>query len=346
MFRFANPDYLFLLYLLPLFAAVLWIAEFLTKRSLLKFAQSGMHRSLFSNRSILKPWIKGLFLLFAFSFIVIALANPQIGTKAEDVKQSGIDVMIVLDVSLSMKAEDIKPSRLEKAKYEIGKLIEKLQGDRIGLIVFSGEAYVQFPLTTDYAAANLLLSAVDVSSVPVPGTALSAALETAGKSFKKDIPTNKAIILITDGEDHEGSAVETASRLNSEGIKIYSVGVGSPGGVPIPVYDSRGNNIGFKKDLYGNTVLTKLNEEILSEIVSAGNGKYFRASGSLSELDKIYTELSGITKTEFGTTRIITYEDRFYFFLFPAFLLIVIELFISGIRSKVFIKMEKDLSDD
>jgi len=275
--------------------------------------------------------------------VIFALANPQIGSKIEEVKQVGIDVYILLDVSLSMTAEDIKPSRLEKAKHEISKLIHRLRGDRIGLIVFSGEAFVQFPLTTDYSAANLFLNAVDVTSVPQPGTAIAPAIELALKSFPAEDETKKAIIVITDGENHEGDLNSIAESAVDQGAGIYAIGLGSPAGVPIPLKDAAGKQTGYKQDRKGETVLTKLDEATLQEMTDLGNGTYYRGTNTDDELDKIYRDLSKIEETEFGATKITEYEDRFYYFLIPALLLLFFELFISSNKSKLFKKFDESI---
>jgi Ca-activated chloride channel family protein len=279
-------------------------------------------------------------LLVSFILLIFTLANPQVGSKIEEVKQVGIDVYILLDVSLSMTAEDIKPNRLEKAKHEISKLIQQLRGDRIGLIVFSGEAYVQFPLTTDYSAANLFLSAVDVETVPQPGTAISPAINLAINSFKLDEETQKAIIIITDGEDHEGELKSVVENATTNGAIIYTIGLGSPSGVPIPVYNSAGVQTGYKKDKQGKVVLTKLDEQTLQEIALLGKGKYFRGAGSENELDLIYNELASLEETEFGATKITEYEDRYYYLLIPAVLLLLLEFFISQNKSKFLMRIE------
>ncbi len=270
----------------------------------------------------------------------MALANPQIGSKIEEVKQVGIDVYILLDVSLSMKAEDIKPSRLEKAKHEISKLIQELKGDRIGLIVFSGKAFIQFPLTTDYSAASLFLSAVSVKSVPQPGTAIGPAIQLALNSFKKDEETQKAIVIITDGEDHEGKLDNVIEEANNIGVKLYAIGFGSPQGVPIPIYNNAGRQTGYKKDRNGNVVLTKLDETTLEEITSKANGQYYRGSNNEDELEMIYNDLASLEGSEFGATKITEYEDRYYYFLIPAILILVIEIFIKERKSKFFSRFE------
>lgn len=282
-----------------------------------------------SESSGAKRSMKMLLLLLAVSFIVLGLANPQVGMRLEEVKQEGVDIFIALDVSLSMKAEDVKPNRLAKAKYEIGNLIDRLGGDRIGLIVFSGESYVQFPLTTDYSAADIFLDAVDVESVPTPGTAIGSAVEQAAKSFNWNEPTKKVLVIITDGENNEGDAVAQSEDAARKGVIIYTIGMGSSAGAPIPIYDANGRQVDFKRDRSGNVVLTKLDEETLEKIASLGNGKYFHASNTQDELDAIYKEVNALQKSEFGSKQFTDFEDQFQYFIGLAFLLLLVEVLLS-----------------
>ena len=343
MFRFAHPEYLHALYLIPVLVLIFWYLGTKRKKALENFAERKLHHVIISSFSSFKDKIKFGLLTFAILLLIVAAANPQIGTRIQQVKQSGIDVYICLDVSLSMEAQDIKPSRLEKAKYEIGNLINKLRGDRIGLIVFAGDAFVQFPLTTDYSAANLFLNAVDVSSVPQPGTAIGSALNLATRSFDTKKNTEKVIVVITDGEDHEGDINKAVTNATDKGIKIYTIGLGSTDGVPIPVYNDSGQQVGFKKDKQGNTVLTKLDISTLQQIASAGGGKFFHGQNNQDELDLIYKDLSSLQKTEYGVKKVTDYEDRFYYFLAPAIILLLIEFFMTERKSPLFSKLNKKL---
>lgn len=342
MFRFANPQYLIALWLIPALVVLFIIFNKNRKRLLEKFADKELHKAIIYSFSGIKTKIKFGLILAALTLMILAFANPQVGTKMTEVKQTGIDVYILLDVSRSMQAEDIKPNRLEKAKYQISNLIQKLRGDRIGLIVFAGDAYIQFPLTTDYSAANLFLSAVDFNSVPQPGTAIASAIDMAVKSFDS-AATDKAIILITDGEDHEGDIDKAVENATDKNIKIYTIGLGSPDGVPIPIYDKNGNQIGFKQDNSGKIVLTRLDEAILKDIAQKGNGKYYRGNNYEDYLDKIYSDLSKLNQAEFGVKKVTDYEDRFYYFLAPAILLLILELFITDIRSPFFTRLNRKL---
>ena len=344
MFRFENPEYLYGLFALPILIAVFWYSGKRRKEAVNKFAEAALQKVILPTYSKVKNRVKLTLILFALAFLIVAAADPQIGTKVQEVKQAGIDVYIDLDVSLSMMAEDIKPNRLERAKFQIANLIKKLRGDRIGLIVFSGAAYVQFPLTTDYSAANLFLSAVDVKSVPQPGTAIADAINLSVKSFDLKSNTKRAIIIITDGEDHEGDINKAVENAVTNKIKIYTIGLGSPEGVPIPVYNASGNKIGFKKDRNGNVVLTKLNELTLRDIAEKGNGKYYRAYNNQNELDDIYKDLSTIQKTEYGVRKVTDYEDRFYYFLAPAIFLLLIEFFMTNKTSKYFSSLSERLN--
>ena len=343
MFRFAHPEYLHALYIIPVLVLIYWYVSRNKKKLLAEFADKKLHGYLLPAYSRLKGLFRFVIVLAALFLLIVAAADPQIGTKVENVKQKGIDVYICLDVSLSMQAEDIKPSRLDKAKYEISNLMHKLHGDRIGLIIFAGEPYIQFPLTSDYSAANLFLSAVSTNSIPDQGTAIAAALNLAVKSFDYKSKTEKVIVLITDGEDHQGDIQGAINNAKSKNIKIYTVGLGSPDGVPIPIFNQQGQQIGFKKDQSGNVVITKLDESTLKDIASQTGGKYFRASNYQDELDLIYKDLSSLRKTEFGEKKVTNYEDRFYYFLAPAIVLLLLEFFITERKSPWFGKLSKKL---
>lgn len=342
MFRFESPDYLLLLWLIPVFVLLFILINKKRKNLLNKFADLNLQKFLFPDYSSTKVLVRFIIQIFIFILLILALANPQVGTKLQEVKQTGIDVFICLDVSYSMSAEDIKPNRLEKAKYQVSNLIQKLRGDRIGLVVFAGNAYVQFPLTIDYSAANLFLSAVDFNLIPQPGTAIASAIEMAINSFDT-ASTKKAIVIISDGEDHEGDIEKAIEEAKEKEIKIYTIGLGSLEGSPMPIFDSQGNRLGYKMDSDGNTVLTKLDEQILKEIAEKSGGKYFRGNNYEDHLQKIYEDLEQLEKTEFGTKRISDYETRYYYFLIPALLLLIFEIFINDRKSKLFKKLNEKL---
>ncbi|MCX7874795.1 MAG: VWA domain-containing protein [Melioribacteraceae bacterium] len=341
MIRFENPEILYLLLVIPFLVLLYLLNRKKQKEVLNVFISENLQKEIIPEKNNFKEMLKFIILMIALTFTIVGVANPRIGTKIEEAKQVGIDVYILLDVSRSMAAEDIKPNRLEKAKFEISKLMQRLNGDRIGLIVFAGQAFIQFPLTSDYSAANLFLNAVDFNTVPQPGTNIGDALDLALRSFKYEDPTNKAIVIITDGEDHEGNIDEPLKEANSKNVSIYAIGLGSTAGTPIPIYNEDGVQIGYKKDNQGEIVLTKLDEETLKKITEQGNGKYYRGTNSEDELDKIYNDLAKIQESEYGSKRITDYEDKFYWFLIPAIFLLLIEFRITSKKTKWIVKLEE-----
>lgn len=329
MIRFLHTEFLYLLALLPLIAGVYWWFVRLKKRDAGRFAAPGIFGRLAEEASTAKGVVKAIVFLLMLFFLIVGLADPQIGTRLEEVKQEGVDIFVALDVSLSMKAEDIKPNRLEKAKLELRNLVERLTGDRIGLVVFAGDAYTQFPLTTDYSAANLFLDVVDVDVAPVPGTAIGSAIERAEESFDPNEQTTKVIVIITDGENTEGDAFEAAQEAAGKGILLYTIGMGSPTGAPIPVYGSSGQQSDFKRDKTGTVVVSKLDEASLERIAEIGHGKYFLGTSNQNELEEIYKSINALQKKEFGVKQFTDYEDRFQWFLIPAIVLAIVEVLLS-----------------
>ncbi len=335
MLKFAEPAYFYMFLLIPVFIAAFLLMLAWKKNAMNRFGESRLVSLLMPDKSRFRASVKFILLMLAFSLIIVGLANPQIGSKLEKIKRKGIDLVIAEDVSNSMLAQDIKPSRLMRAKQAISKLVDELSNDRIGIVVFAGNAYTQLPITTDYSAAKLFLSTINTDLVPSQGTAIAEAIELSVSMFDKN-DHEKAIIIITDGEDHEGDAVEAAKKAAEIGIRIYTIGMGLPDGAPIPEYDKNGNQLGFRKDLQNNTVITKLNETMLQQIAAAGNGKYVRANNSQAGLDAIYSEINKLEKTEFDSKIFSDYEDRFQYFLFPALLLLLLEFFIFERRGKRF----------
>lgn len=278
------------------------------------------------------PIVKFVLYTLAMISLLIGMANLQFGTKLEEVKREGIDLMICLDVSNSMLAEDLSPNRLERSKRAIYQLIEKLHNDRLGIIVFAGQAYVQLPITTDYSSAKLFLETIGTDIVPTQGTSIGSAINLAMESFDFENGTSKSIIVITDGENHEDDAKTAAIEASDKGVIVNTIGMGSEKGGPIPVYKN-GAQVDFRKDNTGNTVVTKLNEPMLKEIAAAGNGSYVRASNANAGLGIIMDEIDKMEKKEFGSKSFKDYEDRFQIFLIIALILIVLEYFISNRRS-------------
>jgi Ca-activated chloride channel homolog len=332
MIRFYHQEYLTLLFLVPVLIAFALYVRFERRRASARFGSTQLMEKLVERASNAKRHWHSISLMLAFSLLTLALSNPQIGTRMEEVKQEGVDLFIALDVSLSMKAEDVKPNRLERAKLEIRNLTARLAGDRIGLIVFAGDAFTQFPLTTDYSAANLFLDAVDVDAVPTPGTAIGSAIERAMESFDPKDQTTKVLVIITDGENTEGEVFDAAEEAAKKGILLYTVGLGTPDGVPIPVYDASGKQVDFKRDRMGQVVVSKLDEVSLEKIAAIGNGKYFRGTSTQDELEEIFKNINALQKKEFGVKQFTDYEDRFQWFLAPAILLLLADVLTSEHR--------------
>jgi Ca-activated chloride channel family protein len=333
MLRFAHPEYLLWLALVPV-AVILFIIMTVKKRKAIKrFSDSPLFRRLSADASSAKPVIKLVVFLLAYSLIVIGLANPQIGSKLEEVKRDGVDIVIALDVSNSMKAEDIKPSRLERSKQAISRLIDKLENDRIGIIVFAGTAYVQLPITTDFAAAKLFLSSIDTDIIPTQGTAIGSAIDLASESFVGQDNKHKALIIITDGENHEDDAMEAAKKANAEGIIIHTIGMGSPEGSPIPIYRN-GMQVDFLRDHEGHIVVTRLDQLTLEQIAAEGKGQFIRANNSDDGLSTILGEIMKMNKKTFGTKIFTEYEDRFQYFIGAGLLILLLEYLISNRKSK------------
>jgi len=332
MIKFENIHYLYLMLLMLPLAAIFAFFIFWRNRSIKKLGEMNLIARLMPAKPKYKHQVKFVLMTLAFAAICIALANPQIGTKYEKVKRQGIDVIVALDVSNSMLAEDVKPNRLERAKLLVSRLIDKMQNDRIGLIVFAGNAYLQMPLTIDHAAGKLFLNTVNTNMVPTQGTAISDAIRLAIQAFGQDEKKYKALIIITDGEDNEGDALAAVDEATEQGIVIHTIGVGSPQGTPIPVYKN-GIQIDFKRDLSNNIVLSKLNETILQQIAVKGNGNYQRLSSGTEELKQLFTAISSMEKKEIEERVFTDYEDQFQYFIAIALVLLTLEFFISERKS-------------
>jgi len=334
MFRFENAEYLYGLLLIPLFILIFYIVRRNRLKQLEKFGDPALVATLHPDVSRYKPSVKFILRLVAVVFLIFGIANPQIGSKLIEVKREGVDVVIALDVSNSMLAEDIKPNRLERAKRSISRLIDDLKGDRIGLIVFAGSAYVQLPMTTDYSAAKLFLSTINTDIVGTQGTAIGAAIDLAIEKFtKEDEDKRKALIVITDGENHEDDAHAMAGKAAENGFVLYTIGMGTIEGGPIPVYRN-GQRTGFLEDETGETVVTRLDAQMLQDIATEGNGKFIRSGGNDPDLSELLDEISKMDKKEFESKRYADYEDRFQYLLAGAFIFLIIENLISVRKNK------------
>jgi len=332
MFRFEHPFYIQLLLLLPLFVVGYWMYLRWKKRAVRRFGDTEVVSRLMPGVSKFRSHLKFTLLILTLASILLALANPQIGSKLEKVQRKGIDLIIALDVSNSMLAEDIQPNRLNRARQSIARLIDEMQNDRIGLIIFAGKAYVQLPITTDYNAAKLMLSTIKPDLVPVQGTAIGQALETAMTSFQDD-KSGKAVIIITDGENHEDDAVAKAAEAAKRGIKVFTIGMGSADGAPIPVYNNNRME-GFKKDQSGTTIITRLDESMLRQIAEAGDGIYVRASNSNSGLKQIFDQISKLDQNTYETHNYADYENRFQYFIALALIFMVLNFLLNERKSK------------
>jgi len=302
-------------------------------KALAKFGNIELIKKLIKNMSLTKQRLKIALIIISMFFLIFALSRPQYGAKERRLKRKGVDIVIAIDTSTSMLAEDVKPNRLGKAKQELMGLIKRLQGDRIGIVTFAGVAFVQCPLTLDYAMAEKILDSVDVDSVPVQGTAIGEAIRIATKSFNQQERKYKVLVLLTDGEDHNTDPEGAAKEAAKQGILIYSIGIGSERGEPVPLYDGKGTRIGFKEDKKGEKVLSKLDVETLRKIALATGGKsYIATGGSSLELDSLYNEISQLEKKELESRIHTIYEERFQWFLVPALILLIIECFLTDRR--------------
>jgi Ca-activated chloride channel family protein len=332
MLRFEHMAFLWGLAAIPLFIIIFFVVRRWKRRALASLGDKVTVRKMIPEVSFTRPGLKFIFFTVAFASLVIGAANPQIGTKIEEGKKSGADLMILLDVSNSMLAGDLSPNRLENAKRAISQLIDNLHNDRIGIIIFAGEAYVQLPITTDYSAAKLFLNNISTDIVPTQGTAIGAAIDMGMKSFDFVNGTSKAMVLMTDGENFEDDAIASAKRATEKDVAIHVIGLGSVEGAPVPIYQN-GNPIGFRKDEKGQTVITKLNEQMCKEISEAGNGVYVRASNANSGLGIVMNQIGKMEQKTFDSKVFKNYEDRFQFFLGFALILLVVEFFISSKRN-------------
>ena len=333
MFQFAHKEYLFLLIIIPLIIILFLISRYLRKKALHKFGNTNIIAQLMPEVSHSRPVLKSIIVLFAVTSL-IAIAGPQLGSKLQDVKRKGVELIIALDISNSMLATDIKPNRLEHSKRAISKLLDKLQNDKIGLIVFAGDAYVQLPMTTDYAAAKMFLSTINTKMISNQGTAIGSAIDLAIKSFTSETDKNKALIIITDGENHEDNAIAKAAEAAEQGIIVHTIGMGLPKGAPIPI--GRPGSSNFRTDRTGQVVISKLDETLLQQIASAGQGKYIRANNSKTGLKKLFEEINNMNKTEIESSVYSEYDEQFQYFLGFALLLLFLDFLILGRKNKYF----------
>ncbi len=322
MYQIEEPKYFILLLLIP----VLWLAYFYMRiwqnNKQKSYIENHLFTKIIKQKSSLKPFLKLILLSLSLLFLITGLTNPKMGTKLETVKRRGVDIVFAVDVSKSMDAEDIKPSRLEKAKRLVSETIDNLISDRIGIIAYAGEAYPLLPITTDYAAAKIFLQNMNTNLVSSQGTAIDDAIDLATTYFDED-DTNKILIIISDGEDHSEKAVDAALRAAKQGVTIFSVGVGTKNGSVIPI-KVNGNLYGYKKDKNGKIVKTRLNDKILREIADATHGKYIEGRNTKNVVKYITDALKKMDKQEYETTKFSDYKDQFQWFLLAGFVFLVL----------------------
>lgn len=326
----SDPKYLWLLLLVPLFFVVQMLVLRLRRMRIRRFGDEELVKSIMPSYSVAKVWLRLSFFAIAFCFVVLALARPQRGIRLKEQQVKGAEVIIALDVSKSMLAEDYTPNRLERAKLAISRVTEKLQDDRIGLIVFAGDAYVQIPLTTDYISAKMFLNSISPGSVPVQGTAIGSAIALAVRSFSDQNDQSRAVIVITDGENHEDDPVDIARLSADEGVRVFTIGVGSKEGKFIPLPEG-----GYITDSEGNNVVTRLDETTLREIAEAGNGLYVHASNKEFGLDPIIEEIQKMEDTVMTKITYEEYEELYMYFLGAALFFLVLQMLVGERRSKV-----------
>ncbi|WP_033149297.1 tetratricopeptide repeat protein [Prevotella sp. RM4] len=329
MFRFADPTYLYLLAVIPVLAIIRFLTYRNQKKRLRKFGDPKLLRSLMPDVSRFRPAVKFWILQGALALLVVMLARPQFGTKISNEQRTGIETIIAMDISNSMLAEDITPSRLDRSKMMVENLVDHFTNDKIGLLVFAGDAFVQLPITSDYVSAKMFLSSIDPSMMATQGTDIARAIDMATHSFTQEEGIGKAIIVITDGEDHEGGALESAEAAKKAGMRVYVLGVGSTQGAPIPI-PGTGD---YMKDNTGNTVMSALNEDMCRQVAQAGGGAYIHVENNSAAQDQLDNELSKLAKKETTSTVYSEFDEQFQAVAILALLLLILEICIFDRRN-------------
>ena len=334
MFRFEDPIYLYLLILIPVLALIRFMMVRQQKKRLRKFGDLELVRQLMPNVSRFRPMVKFGLLLAALALLIVVLSRPQFGTKISHVKRTGIETIICMDISNSMLAEDVTPSRLDRAKMMVENLVDHFTDDKIGLIVFAGDAFVQLPITSDYVSAKMFLSSITPAMIATQGTDIAAAIRMASHSFTQEENIGKAIIVITDGEDHEGGAMEAARDAKEKGMNTYVLGIGSPSGAPIPIGDGD-----YMKDHAGQTVMSALNEEMCRQLADAGSGAYIHVENNSHAQDQLDNELDKLSKKETSSTIYSDFDEQFQAVAIIVLLLLIIEVCILEIKNPMLSKL-------
>ena len=332
MFRFEEPTYLYLLLLLPFLAAFYLYSNYRRRKAIRKFGDPVLMAQLMPDVSKYRPDVKFWLVFAAIGLFAVLLARPQFGSKLETVKRQGVEVMIALDISNSMLAQDVQPRRLEKAKRLVAQLVDKMENDKVGMIVFAGDAFTQLPITSDYISAKMFLESINPSLISKQGTAIGAAINLATRSFTPQEGVGRAVIVITDGENHEGGAVEAAKAAAEKGIQVSVLGVGMPDGAPIPV---EGTN-DFRRDRDGNVVVTRLNEQMCQEIAQAGDGIYVRVDNSNAAQKVIAQEINKMAKADVETQVYTEFNEQFQAVAWIILLLLLAEMLILERKNPLF----------
>jgi Ca-activated chloride channel family protein len=328
MIHFAQAQYLFLIFLIPVFFVIQAVLLRLRSRKIRKFGDEKLVEQLMPSYSKSKVWVRLTLFSIGFFFFAIGLSRPQIGARLKEQEIKGAEIIIAMDVSNSMLAEDYSPNRLDRAKLAVSRLVDKLRDDRIGLVIFAGTSFVQLPVTTDYVSAKMFLNTIDTGSIPIQGTAMGDAITTCIRSFSQQSDKSRAIILITDGENHEDDPVAAAKQAAEMGIKVFTIGVGSPEGKPIPM------NGELLKDKDGEIVVSRLDEEVLKEVAQAGNGAYVRAGNSEFGLNPIIEDLKKLEDEKYNSIVFEEFDEQFMYFLAIALFFFVLEMLVGDRRSK------------
>ena len=328
MIHFAQAQYLFLIFLIPVFFVIQAVLLRLRRRKIRKFGHEKLVEQLMPSYSKSKVWVRLTLFSIGFFFFAIGLSRPQIGARLKEQEIKGAEIIIAMDVSNSMLAEDYSPNRLDSAKLAVSRLVDKLRDDRIGLVIFAGTSFVQLPVTTDYVSAKMFLNTIDTGSIPIQGTAMGDAITTCIRSFSQQSDKSRAIILITDGENHEDDPVAAAKQAAEMGIKVFTIGVGSPEGKPIPM------NGELLKDKDGEIVVSRLDEEVLKEVAQAGNGAYVRAGNSEFGLNPIIEDLKKLEDEKYNSIVFEEFDEQFMYFLAIALFFFVLEMLVGDRRSK------------
>ena len=329
--RFESATYLYLLGLIPFMVVMMMWAEWHRRRMMRRLGDKSLVHALMPDSSAKRRWIKFIFLMLAFVLTVFMLARPQMGTKVSHEKRNGIEAIICLDISNSMLAEDVTPSRLMKSKMLIENMVDHFSKDKVGLIVFAGDAFVQLPITSDYVSAKMFMNSVSPALIQTQGTDIAEAIRLATKSFTQQKNIGKAIIVITDGEDHEGGAIEAAEEAKANGYKVFVLGIGSTTGAPIPQQGG-----GYMTDNTGNTVMTVLNEQMCRDIASASGGVYIHVDNTTTAQERLNDEIAKLQKGEMQSVVYDEYDEQYQWFGVLALILLIVEVLISEARSPYF----------